>query len=230
MMEKIVIIVFVLLVSGCSINSKPHSNRLVESVNICVLKNSRVRNWKGQIMGPELRANSVQFLNVRKLREELEAGNIDLAIGLPSSSEAQSQRLWQTKPIVEREFGFITRKSDPLKLRKYMFYGSFVRRAKFIGYVSDGEQGVVNRLVVSELPNATAFNGCGSLKSCMKALQDGSVNVLFIDKAMFKQQVEKLRSAPYTLCNLTHKQAFTVMVNQRTLLSAEYQHINAMIR
>lgn len=230
-MFKVLLCFFVvMLATGCATHTKPYSSRLVESVNIGVLQDTRVNNWQRILKGQEVRANSVQVLNAQALHEQLEAGNIDLAIGLPHSGAAQQLRLWQTRPIMQRDFKFIARKDDPLKLKNYLFLGSFVNRAKSIGFVSEGESGAVNQMIVSQLPGATAFNGCGSLQSCMKALDSGSINALFVDNLQFKRKAQRLTTSDYLLCRLTHKQDFAVMVNQRTLSDSEFQQIDSLIK
>lgn len=216
----------------CACTTFKYSNGyLLKSINVGVLKGTRVAGWASHIRNEDNVAFNVLYANEKNLMESVKDGNVDILVGLPVTQVMLSNKLWSTDPVEVRQFDFFVRSNDARKLHEYLFLRDFIHGVKKIGYASLGEQGVVNRLVLKEINISDKFFPCGSLSKCLSMLANEQIDSLFADEKLLKKH--QLRSKPITLtlsaAGFGYKQSFSFLVNQRSLSEQDFDRLNKIV-
>lgn len=234
-MKRVFIIISLIILNGCASQSP---SRLLETINFGLLKESRISDWKKAIVVKDSQLNVIE-MDKEQINEQLALGNLDVVVGLPLTDESLKSSLWGSKPVKFRNFDFYVRRNDKRKLHKYIFFSSFKKAVSQVGYVSEGEPGVVNQMLLEQSNFTDKLVPCGNMSGCLNLLKNEKIDSVFADRNniqyYFSQQskVEKNSVNLFDWVQETkfgHKQAFSLLVNQRSLTREEFNEINDLVR
>ncbi|RJG42772.1 transporter substrate-binding domain-containing protein [Motilimonas pumila] len=218
------------LLAACAA-PRPTENSLLSSIKFGVLKDTRLNQWHRGMSDPAGTTLDIQYLDVINLHRQLTNGNIDVAVGIPVTDSILEQGYWSSEPLSVRTFTFYVRSDDPRKLHKYSFFNSFSKKLKRIGYVSTGESGIVNEAINTQSKMQEKLVACGAMAECYQALRNREIDSLFADEAMLKAYMaQNDLNTGVVASSFSHQQAFTLLVNQRTVSRDEFNKLNKMLR
>ncbi len=224
-------------ICGCS-TIKYSNNAVLDSLNVAVLENTRIEHWQHLFL-----EKTPLFYRVGEgaLVNGLETGLYDIAIGLPFVDKPVVNKVYLSKPVAWRKFNFYVRKQDSRSLHKYYFFSSFSNEIERVGFVSAGEAGVVNRMIVKQSKIARKFTPCGKMVECLALLDNKKLDSLFFDERQFFSYKSAIRmngtnemSAINKMDGIVptrfgYKQPFSIMLNERTLSVSEIRQVKELI-
>lgn len=219
-----------MMMSGCA-TFQNSDGYLLKSMNVGVLEGTRLLDWSAHIYNGDGVAFNVLYADEKNLMQSFRDGNIDILVGLPLTDEGAADKIWATDPIAMRQFDFFVRSDDPNKLHEYLLFKRFMSKVKKIGYASQGESGVVNRLVLKEKNVLEKFVACGTLKECMFMLDEKKIDSLFADELLLKkhQQNKQLQSPVLLTAGFGYEQPFSLLINQRTLSEKDFNRLSRIV-
>jgi len=232
MMKKIIMLsCLLLLVAGCT-TTVPSQDSLLSSLKFGVLKDTRLAQWRQDVIGSSRSQLDIQYLNEADLKKNIVEGNLDVIIGLPATDKLIEEGYWSSSALEVRRFNFYSRADDLRKLHRYIFFSSFVKQLSNVGYVSEGEAGVVNNKINELNRAASKLVPCGTLVSCINRVNNGELDALFADERSVNTFQEQHQDSKKQLLpsKFASEHDFTLLVNKGTVSIDEFNELNRLLR
>lgn len=223
MKQVLVSVLITMMLSACAASNKQAQYSLLQTLNIGVLENTRLLDWRMLAMSEQDLAQKIVTLPYDALLEELEKGNLDLIVGLPEIEQLNDIFPQNSAVIATREFDFIVASNDQRNLTEYVFQKSFLKKIYRLGYVANDEFGVVNEFVLPPRMSHQTYIKCQSLEDCQKQLMSGEIDAIYGDLDHLKQCELCKQMTPV---GFEQEVLFTVFMNTNTLTENEQDELS----
>ena len=212
------------MLSACSV-TKEQVQPLLNTVNIGVLEDTRLADWRLLSKSEQTLAGKVIELPYDALLDEMRVGNLDLIVGIPATGKANQLMLEHSVVVDERVFDYFVHSEDKRRLSEYVFERNFLKQVNRLGYVAKGEPGVINELVMPQALAHQSYIQCDSLAQCFQLLSEQNIDAIYSDVAA----LDALDSN-HALVTVGFEKTvdFTLLMNDKTLTSAERNELGKL--
>ena len=215
---KSLLATFVLLPLLMACTATKQTEPLLNTVNIGVLEDTRLDDWRLLANDSQGIAGNVEMLPYEQLLSELALGNLDLVVGIPETKDVADIFPHNSVVVASRRFDYLVFKDDTRKLNEYVFERSFLNQVKRLGYVASGESGVVNDLVMPEAKIHQTYVACESMVQCHAWLINKEIDAIYTDVDLI-DQVEM--NQDLVAVGFETSIDFTLLMNKKTLTDNE---------
>ncbi len=219
-----------LFATGCA-TTVPNQDSLLSSLKFGVLKDTRLIQWRKDVIGSSRSQLDIQYLDEADLNKKIAEGNLDVIIGLPATDQLIEEGYWSSYALEVRRFNFYSRGDDPRRLHRYIFFSSFAKQLSHVGYVSEGEAGVVNDKINRLNRAASKLTPCGTLTLCINRVNSGELDTLFVDERLittFQKEHEGIKKQLQP-SKFSSEHDFTLLVNKGTVSKEEFSELNRLL-
>ncbi|MCF6455655.1 hypothetical protein [Pseudoalteromonas sp. MMG024] len=224
MKNFIICLTVMCVLSACSL-TKEQVQPLLNTVNIGVLEDTRLADWRLLSKSNQTLAGNVIELPYDALLDEMRVGNVDLIVGIPETDDLKAMMHSRSIVLEERVFDYLVYKEDQRLLSEYVFESSFLRQVQRVGYVAKGESGVVNELVMPKPLRHQSYIQCDSLEHCFQLLVSQEIDAIYSDTAALDTF-----NSDNTLVTVGFEKSvgFTLLMNDKTLTQTERNELGKL--
>lgn len=218
MKSIITLILFLPLLFGCATTKQ--STPLLSTINIGVLHDTRLDDWRLLTIDNPGIAGNVASLPYERLLEEMAAGNLDLIVGIPETDDVAEVFSQNSIVIASRAFDYLVYKGDERQLDEYVFESNFLKQVNRLGYVASGEPGVVNELVLPDAKSHQTYVACNSTEQCHLWLKNQEIDAFYSDVDVIENDEINL---DLVAVGFEKTVEFTLLMNKKTLTENEQE-------
>lgn len=224
MIKKVFLILVLSALYGCTATGK-NTTPLLKTLNIGVLENTRLAQWRLMLMAQQGATASVVAMKYEDLLSQMSQGNLDLVVGLPQTDAIKHFLPPERVVIATRQFDYFVAQDDKRQLDEYIFQSNFIKQVSRLGYVGEGEPGIINELVMPKPHSHQTYVKCASLKECEGLLKSHDIDAVYSDVTHF---YEAGLSVAYHPVGFSKQIDFTLLMNQKTLTEQERKELKRL--
>ncbi len=165
--------------------------------------------------------SAIEYTSDKALQEGLNMGHYDVVLGLLESlsKEHESDTKYLSLQQIHMHYLVKTERED---LHRIENKKQFFSNTKAVGYVSVGETGRVNDLLIASFPNAYHYQACGTLTACTDMLHADNIDAIATTELTTHDK-------RITTANFSARGSYGLVLNSLTLNRAERHQLAATL-
>ena len=210
-----------LFIAACSSPLQQHS-AVMNTVQVGLLEKTNIATLNSLSADSQWQQTAqIQQLSKDELLNNMQLGNLDIAIGLPQQDTYDTQFVHSGLVFTQQKFDYWVLRDDAKRLHRYVFFNHFSEHIKQIGYLHTPQMEVLKDSLLPDLALQQSYLSCYQIRQCLTWLQQGKIDTIYASGSQLSQH----QSANVVNAGFEQTFNFPVYFNHKTLTPSEQQLI-----